>query len=118
MGVLWRRANAKGAVAALGAGLVLGVGRLVLEVQAAELEGVLLTFATINFLHFAVLLFVFSVALLVVVSVLSEAPKHHVDALTLAGRGAAPGTAGQRRFDLAASLCVLMLVILAWVYFS
>jgi SSS family solute:Na+ symporter len=118
VGVLWRRANAKGAVVALGAGLVLGVGRLVLEVQAGELQGVLLTFATINFLHFAVLLFLVSVALLVVVSLWSEAPGHEVDTLTWAGRGAGPGTVGRRSFDVVVSVGVVALVVLAWISFA
>lgn len=118
VGVLWRGANAKGAVVALGAGLVLGVGRLVLEVQAGDLEGVLLTFATINFLHFAVLLFLVSVALLVVVSLWSEAPGHDVDALTLAGRGRASGGRDQPWVDVVVSVCVLLVVVYSWLSFA
>ena len=39
IGVLWPRANARGALAALFMGLVLGVGRLVLEVNEVSLSG-------------------------------------------------------------------------------
>jgi SSS family solute:Na+ symporter len=118
VGVLWQRANARGAVAALGAGLAIGLTRLILEVRADSLSGWLHAFATINFLHFAVWLFAFSVALLVAVSLLSAPPADASRALTLAGRAGPDPTDTGRRFDAIASLAVLALVALAWIYFS
>src|SRR5207247_6239241 len=69
-GVLHPRLNGSGALAALVTGLVLGAARLVLELEKAHLAGgtVWFWFASVNFLHFAVLLFVLCTAILVVVS--------------------------------------------------
>jgi len=60
LGVLFPRLNGTGALAALWTGLVLGTARLVLELARASLASgsVWYWFATINFLHFAALLFV------------------------------------------------------------
>ena len=45
-GVLWPRANSRGALAALGAGFVLGIGRLVLEMNKTALTGWIETLAS------------------------------------------------------------------------
>ena len=74
IGILWRRVNATGAMAALLTGFVLGMGRLVMEINKSQLDGVLLSFASINFLHFAILLFVVCTAVLVMVSLLTPPP--------------------------------------------
>src|SRR5205823_8366590 len=59
LGVLFPRLNGTGALAALWTGLVIGTARLVLELARGSLaSGTVWTwFATINFLHFAALLF-------------------------------------------------------------
>src|SRR5438876_9859878 len=59
LGVLSPRLNGKGALAALWTGLVIGTARLVLELARSDLASgtVWYWFATINFLHFAALLF-------------------------------------------------------------
>ena len=51
------------------------MGRLVAEINKDQLgEGLLATFASINFLHFAIFLFLVCVGLLVVASLLSKPP--------------------------------------------
>lgn len=119
IGVLWRRANSHGAIAALGTGFVLGIGRLILEMNKASLTGLAETFATINFLHFAILLFVVSVAVLVLVS-LWTAPPHaaSIDLLTLQQSHTSRRDEPTRNADLLLSLLVVMLVAAVWVYFS
>ena len=119
IGVLWGRANASGALAALVTGLVLGLGRLVLELNRASLSGAAEWLATINFLHFAILLFVVCAAVLVIVSLNTKAPAiDRVAPLTVhhyRRRGkSAPGF----RVDVAVSLGVGALVVAAWLYFS
>src|SRR5881296_2891762 len=66
LGVLYPRLNGPGAVAALVTGLVLGAARLVLELEKARLASgtIWFWFASVNFLHFAVLLFVLCTAIL------------------------------------------------------
>jgi SSS family solute:Na+ symporter len=119
IGVLWGRANSRGAVAALVTGLVLGLGRLVLELNRASLSGFAEWLATLNFLHFAILLFIVCSAVLVVVSLLTKAPSaQQIGPLTVhyhRGRGErTPGFA----IDVAVSAGVVALVAAAWLYFS
>lgn len=80
LGVFWKRVNAKGALASLLSGFVLGALRLVLELvngpqQAGLPDGtVWAVLAEINFLHFAFFLFLVCVAILVFVSLATAAP--------------------------------------------
>ncbi len=89
LGILWPRANAKGAIASLCTGAVLGASRLVLELmhKAGRLHCVPLEHvARINFLHFAAILFVLSAAVLVGVSLLTARPSpSQVSGLTFGG---------------------------------
>lgn len=119
VGILWPRANATGALAALGTGFVLGIGRLALEMNKASLDGTLAALASINFLHFAILLFVVSVAVLVLVSAWTAAPdKDRIAGLVLEHRGAVRQADPTRTGDLLLSATVLLLVAVAWLYFS
>lgn len=74
IGILWKRVNSQGAMAALLSGFVLGVLRLVLELNKGSLDGILLSYATINFLHFAIVLFVICSMILVFVSLMTAPP--------------------------------------------
>ena len=87
LGIFWQRLNAAGALASLLTGFVLGMGRLAAEVAKGSLaEGSwLFWYADVNFLHMAILLFLISVAVLVVVSLLTEPPPlEKTDGLTWA----------------------------------
>ncbi|MDX1419958.1 MAG: sodium:solute symporter [Rubricoccaceae bacterium] len=117
-GVLWPRANAAGALASLLTGLVLGLGRLVLEASGAT-GGVAEAVTGINFLHFAVLLFVVCTAVLVVVSLATaQPPAEKTAGLTFAtappDEAAAPG----RRLDLVLSGLLVAAVLAVWIAFS
>jgi solute:Na+ symporter, SSS family len=76
IGVFWTRANRYGAIAALVTGAVLGALRFIFELNkgSALVSGspALSWFVGINFLHFAIVLFVVSVVLLVGVSLASQ----------------------------------------------
>ena len=119
VGVLWSKANARGAMAALLTGFVIGTTRLLLEINKPALSGVLLTFASINFLHFALLLFAVSVFILVVAGLAEPEPL---------GESAVPlilklGTSarfrdGRTRANIALSTAVVLIVIVIWTYFS
>jgi SSS family solute:Na+ symporter len=121
IGILWRRANAAGAIAALATGFVFGTLRLVAELTKEEQAGFTLAYAEINFLHFAALLFVVCSAVLVGVSLLTRAPDaDKLDGLTFTTT--APSEEGPpsrwRMQDRWASVLVLLLVGLVWLYFS
>jgi len=140
IGIFWKRVNASGAIAALGTGFVLGMLRLVLELNKSSLgDGPLAWIAGINFLHFAILLFVVCSLVLVLVSLGTPPPaEEQVAGLTLQTRGEAtssqpdamaipdsrehlPDTHSDpawRRTDAWLSLVLAGLVGLVWLYFT
>lgn len=88
VGVFWKRANGKGAIYALIIGAVLGTLRLLFEILVKTTSfslGVFQWYATMNFLHFAVMLFVISILIMVVISLRTEPPPpEKIAGLTLA----------------------------------
>lgn len=87
LGIFWPRANSQGAIATLGTGAVLGAMRFILEilVKSGTSLGAFEWYATMNFLHFAVFLFVVSVGVLVTVSLATSMPnREQIAGLTLA----------------------------------
>ena len=122
MGIFWKRANARGAMAALVTGFVLGMGRLVAEINKDELEGWLYTYADINFLHFALILFVVCKVVLAVVSLTAPSPSE-AQLAGLTYGAAEPGEAEGsdpvwRRWDVVLSVVLALCVGLVWLYFS
>lgn len=74
LGVFNGRINSYGAMACLLTGFVIGMFMFVLQIKKDLLHGVILDFASINFLHFALLLFVICSIVLVTVSWMTPAP--------------------------------------------
>jgi SSS family solute:Na+ symporter len=124
VGLLWPRANAAGAITALGLGFVLGFGRLILELNAPIAWGPAALFAEINFLHFAVLLFAVSVVGLIVVSLATAPPDparvHDLTIATLKPVSPADQAHAQatRRGDVALSVLLLLIIAAIWTIFS
>lgn len=130
LGVLWRGATAWGASAALAVGALLGLSRLLLEINAARLgEGTLLrALADENFLHIAIGIFAASVAVLVAVSLAWPRPQPAGAGYGLreaAAIGAPPAAAGEagdgperRRQDALLSVGVVLLILALWAIFS
>jgi SSS family solute:Na+ symporter len=114
--------NAKGAIAALLSGFLLGMGRLVAELSKDSLSGLLYTYADVNFLHFAIFLFVVCSMILVVVSLLTpQAPDEQLAGLTFATAQEAAGNgldAGWRRKDTWLSVLLVLCVGAVWLYFT
>jgi SSS family solute:Na+ symporter len=121
VGILSARVNARGAMAALLTGFVLGMLRLLAELNKGRLDGWLFTYADINFLHFAVILFVVCTAVLLLTSLASPAPpRAAVEGLTLAAlpRLESRAHAAGSRGDALLSLLLVASVALVWWYFS
>ena len=119
LGLFWSRLNARGAMSALLTGFVLGMGRLVAELNKTSLDGVLFTFADINFLHFAALLFVVCSAVLVLASFATPPPsRERIAGLTY--ETTSVDLRGERSIGLEAGLSIILaiLVIAMWLYFS
>jgi solute:Na+ symporter, SSS family len=121
LGLFWSRLNAQGAIAALLTGFVLGFVRLVMELNKGALDGWLFTYADINFLHFAALLFAICSVVLAVVSLATPPPRpEQIDRLTYQGAAVraerTPASAWKTEMILSALLVVAVIAI--WVYFS
>lgn len=113
LGLFIRRINAKGAMASLITGAVLGVFRLVLELNKGELSGFLFTVADINFLHFALLLFVLCSAVLLAVSFMTAADdKPEINLVTYSK----PET-GYKRSNVVFTVGLLAIVAILWITF-
>jgi SSS family solute:Na+ symporter len=101
---------------------VLGIVKLTLELFQNDLTGALHAFATINFLYFCIYLFLFSIVLMVVVSLLTPKPdEEKIRGLTFATTVAedrAASRASWNKWDVILSLIVLAIVISVFVYFS
>ena len=126
VGVLWKRVNAQGAIASLCTGFVLGMGRLIAEINKDGLEGWLLSVVEINFLHFAILLFGICSAVLVIVSLLTPEPaRGQLAGLTFATAseasasdpGMAPSDPAWKRRDFWFSVGLALCVAAVWIYF-
>jgi len=122
LGIFWKRINGKAAMTTLVGGFVLGMLRLVAELNKASLGGILHTFATINFLYFCIILFVLSVAVLIIVSLLTKAPDYEkIKGLTYATTVAADKAASRATWgwkEVVLSLIVLGVVAFSLIYFS
>ena len=127
LGLLWKRINGHGAIVSLVVGFVLGMGRLVLELNKARLpEGSLLFWlADINFLHFAILLLGVSVALLVSISLLTPPEDDKkLAGLTVATAPpaekfeATPEERRRHQVNVGWTVVLVGCVIAIWYYFS
>jgi len=130
LGLFFRRLNAAGAIASLWTGLVLGLVRLILELvngvaKTGLPDGTIWSWiAEINFLHFAVLLFVISTAVLAGVSAFTAAPTP----AQLAGlsygaatqglpSGVQPSGTEGRRIDVGMSVLLVAMIGVLWIIF-
>jgi len=126
LGLFFRRLNGAGAIWSLWTGLVLGLLRLILELANGVSKtglpdgSVWAWIAEINFLHFAVLLFAVSTAVLAGVSALTPAQP-----TGLSYGAATPGTptdvqpaaAAGRRIDVGMSVLLVALIGVLWIIF-
>ena len=123
LGVFSKRINAKGAYSAMVTGFVIGILKLVLELSKNSLSpGIFYDFATMNFLYFCICLFVLSVVMMVVVSLLSAAPdQNKIKGLTFATTVAEDKAASRASWsskDVILSVIVLLIIIGVFLYFS
>ena len=122
LGVFSKRINAKGAYSAMVIGFIIGMVRIILELNREHLSGFLYSFATVNFLYFCIALFLFSIVLMVVVSLLSEKPsEEQLRGLTFATTVAedkAASRASWGKIDVILSVFVLVFILIAFLYFS
>ena len=126
-GVFWPRANRHGAIVALATGAVLGSARFILELNrgsALAQSPLVAPLVTMNFLHFAIVLFVVSSVLLVLVSLASQPESlARLRGLTFKTLESAyiPSSARSQqlfRVHLLSTVFLVVFVIGLWVYFA
>jgi solute:Na+ symporter, SSS family len=137
LGILWPRLNAHGAITALLSGFVLGAVRFVLELRARAGHAVgdmLSWLVEMNFLHYAIFMFVVCSLLLILVSLTTPAPERRklagltfatvgekMDVVTVTPsaqeRKPAAETALEHRINIVFSLALLLTVIGLWIHF-
>ncbi|MEW7292432.1 sodium:solute symporter [Aquimarina sp. 2304DJ70-9] len=76
LGVLWKRVNSKAAIVTLFSGLVIAALRITAEIFKEDVSGIMHQFATINFAHMAIFMFIFSVIICSTVSLLTNPPSY------------------------------------------
>ncbi|NQT96794.1 MAG: sodium/solute symporter [Candidatus Marinimicrobia bacterium] len=122
IGLFWTRVNSHGAIAALISGFILGMVRLVAEINKDLLSGWLFSYANINFLHFAILLFLICSGVLIGVSLVTkQAPITKLVGLTYSTKEkptTAPLNSHWFRKDFIFSILLVVCVGLIWIYFS
>ncbi len=123
IGIAWKRVNAQGAIASLLSGFFLGMARLIAELNKDSLNEWLYWYADINFLHFAVFLFVVCTLILVVVSLLTPEPSgeqtQDLTVSTIAGnKKERLGSLKWMQMDRMYSLVLMIIVGCLWFYFS
>ena len=137
LGILWPRLNASGAITSLLTGFVLGATRFILELADRAAAGkfespVARWIIDMNFLHYAIFMFVVCSLVLVIVSMMTPAlDRKRLAGLTFATvddkiettvvgqpqRKPAHETPTERWVNIAASLLLLGTVISLWIYF-
>jgi len=122
IGVFWSRVNSKGAIVSLITGFVLGMGRLIAELNKSALDGWMYSYADINFLHFAIILFLICSAVLIGVSLLTNEPSAgQLAGLTYSTKDRKIKSKLNHawlRKDIILSIFLVLCVAMIWILFS
>ncbi|KAA3631212.1 MAG: Na+/glucose cotransporter, partial [Bacteroidetes bacterium] len=122
LGIFWKRINANGSIAALSSGLVLGMGKLMLETFKGSFnpDSLIYKFADFNWLTYGALFFFTCVLIAIVVSMFTAKPsEENIEGLTFATTSddqKAENKASYNWVDIVASLVIV--AIIAWVMVS
>lgn len=128
-GVFMKRLNAKGCLATLGIGFALGLFRLAIDTPVALVEGFAYEegsfFWVVNnvfFQYYSLLIFVICAIVMVAVSYATEAPSYEkIKGLTFAtmtDEDRAENKASYTKGDIFWSVIVVILIIMAYLYFT
>ena len=115
-GIFNKRINSQGAMACLLTGFVLGLFMFVLQIIKESLSGLVLDFANINFLHFAILLFVICSSVLFVVSCLTPESVKSTYGVVYESKDRIKSEGSRQQVVLSVLLVVLIACI--WIIFS
>lgn len=122
LGVIWKRTNATAAIITLFSGLGVAALRIIAEIYEPQLSGFLKTFATINFAHMAIFMFIFSVLVCIGASLATNPPNY----TNIAGLSLGTLTKEDRllqensysKMDVALSVFLIVVVLIILIYFT
>jgi len=129
LGIIWKRVNSKAAITTLLAGLVLLIIRLGSEIYyqpeitaGTEVSGFLFQFATVNFAHMAIFMFIFSVGLCIAVTLATAPPDYaRIKGLsfgTLSPEDRINSKDSYSKMDIVLSVLLVVIVIAILSYFT
>lgn len=122
LGILWRRINAQGAIATLLFGLIVGTLRIIAELNVdPDGSGLIYKFATLNFAHMAIWMFVACVVVCTTVSLLTSPPdREQLTGLTFGTLTKEQKQSARNSYktkDIVASIALVIVIILILSYF-
>src|SRR5258707_674767 len=137
LGILWPRLNGSGAITSLLTGFVMGAARFVMELADRASRGrieslVVRWLIDMNFLHYAIFMFIVCALVLIAVSLMTPAPdrkrlagltfatvddKMETVAVGIPVRKPAHETSMERAITIVFSLVLLATVVGLWIYF-
>jgi len=123
-GVFFKRLNAHGAFYSMITGFIIGISKLICQIFKTDFspDSLIYRFGDWNFLYFCIWLFLFSIAVMVGVSLLTPKPTDaQLEGLTFSTTVAedrAVSRASWNSKDVVLSLIVLAVIIAIFVYFS
>ena len=128
LGVFWKRLNAKGCMSALIVGFILGIFRLAVDTPVKLLGAVYEKgsfFWIINnifFQYYSLLIFVVSIAVMIIVSYMTEQPSYEkLDGLTFSTTNAEQKKENRSSWsvgDVIASVILVLAILAIYLYFS
>jgi SSS family solute:Na+ symporter len=132
-GILWPRINGEGAISSLLVGFVLGTVRFVMEVldkTAHYQSGVIRWLVDMNFLHYAIFMFLVCTAVLIGVSLMFPAPERKklagltfatvdekLETVSMDAPLLTRETARERKVNIAFSLLLIATITVLWIHF-
>ena len=132
-GILWPRLNGQGAISSLLVGFVLGAARFILEVldKSAHYDsGAVRWIVDMNFLHYAIFMFVVCSIVLIVVSMMYPAPDRKklagltfatvdekMDTVDVSAHHLEKETGIERSLNLLFSMALVATVVGLWIFF-
>lgn len=120
LGLLWKRANGKGAITALLVGFILGAARFIAEIGVKgkwiSIKPVVY-YAQINFLHFAIFLFVISALILIFISLKTAEPTEEKLAI-FKSKSEKEQEEKSSPLNIGLSLALASIVLILWAIFS
>ncbi len=129
LGILWKRINAKGAIATLLFGLIMATLRIIAELTYLDGDGRLIegasgffaTFAQINFAHMAIFMFIACLVVCIGVSLATAPPAYaQIKGLTFGTLSAEQKASAKNsfsRWDVMASVALVIVIIGILTYF-